>query len=69
MTKVAGISSGGLFFLPGSVSNGKQIKRLAESRGETLILPSRVRTHKIQQTALFGGILFFKQEISPFREF
>jgi|ERR1700720_94734 len=68
-TKVAGITSGGLFSLPSTVGNGKQIKRFAESSSESLILPSRVRTHEIQQSSLFARILFFKQEIGVFREF
>jgi len=65
-TKVVGRSSGGLFVLPSSVRNGPKIKGLAERRSESLILPSRVRTHKIEQSPLFAWILLLEQEISLF---
>src|ERR1043165_2599276 len=46
--------SGGLFSLPSRVGKCKKIKGLAKGRGESLILPRRVRTHEIQQFPLFA---------------
>src|SRR4029078_5103035 len=44
-TRVGGRGSGGLFSLPSRVGKCKKIKGLAKGCGESLILPSRVRTH------------------------
>ena len=64
-TKVAGSSSGGLFSLPRSISNGKNIKGLAERSCQSSILPRRVRTHEIHEPShctneLRGGIPFIR---------
>lgn len=47
MTEVARINSSGLFSLRGVLNNCKNIKSLTKRFGESLTLPCRVRTHKI----------------------
>jgi hypothetical protein len=47
-TKVAGIGSGGLFSLPSRVSNCKQIKRLAKSRSESVVVQIAATVKRLQ---------------------
>ena len=72
MTKVAGRSSGGLFFLVGCCTICKHIKRLAIGGIQLTIFPRAVRNYEIEKPAFFAWILFFEQlvgSVGQFQEF